>query len=551
MVPYARWGGWGKIARSSPIPISHLHKRVSSSYSLINQQPALLRPKVKMPDNDPSAEIRASIQTELRHRGLSVTPQALNALVYTVLSSSREVIGDSDSLLLGLLQCGSYTLDILNDAGADTDHLMNDAAHTAGTYHSHFPDGDIDPIKTLFGDSGNFGRLLVRPELKTRPIEAADLLQEAISPKSEDKDYWSDVKGFDLENSHNKRTKLRVEEELHTVVGEALFDFCQILWINPKHIILRRTKPLSQAEINKLKKSFYYLDKQEVQCVARAIDRLIQKRELPLDDSAFVALAVEITSRSSIGSDHFVSGGGNYHDLSLSLNVSTRYAPERDQPILALVEEDGRIIARHFSYRGTGAINANNSSQVLSVSSPLILPLVPQIVLDEFEEILNSAKTHELDIQRFLERNPEILKSLGYTECRPQVILREPGKSDLRPDFLLHKPGNSGFDILDLKLPSAIIARQHPYPRMSHDITKAIGQLRAYRNYFLNPSNKDRFIREHGIEYFEPKLIVAIGRRLQYSDLSIREEIQQQSRDVRVMTYDELAAYAKTRTIKL
>ena len=129
------------------------------------------------------------------------------------------------------------------------------------------------------------------------------------------------------------------------------------------------------------------------------------------------------------------------------------------------------------------------------------------------------------------------------------MILREPGQRELRPDFLLCKPGNNGFDILDLKLPSASIVRSEPYPRISHEITKAIAQLRAYRNYFTKPANRDAFIRAHSIEYFEPSLIATVGRQHQYPSAVIRNEIQQQSRDVRLMTYDELLEYAKARSI--
>lgn len=502
-----------------------------------------------MPDIDPSAVIRLSIESELERRNQRVTPQALNALVGAVLNSSRELIGDSDSLLLGLLGCGSYTLDILRDAGADIDHLTNDASSSAATYVSPFADSDIDPIKTLFGESGNFGRLIARPELKGRAIETSDLLQEAVSPMGE-RHSWSNVRGFKLAEAKTERTKLRVADELRLVVDEAIYEFCSYIWVNPERSISGRQSPLSSTEISKLRKSLSF-DKEDIIVIVRAINRLIQRSELPMDDSEFVEIAVVVTSLPSIGSNHFVSGGGNYHDLSISLNVSSRYAPERDEPILGLIEEDGKIIARHFSYRGTGAVHANNKNKILSVSSQIVLPLVAQSILDEFQAVLNDPRTRELDIQRFLERHPEILKSLGYTECRPQVILSEPGKHDLKPDFLLHKPGNCGFDILDLKLPSAVISRQNPYPRMSHEITKAIGQLRAYRNYFLNPMNRDRFIKKHGIDYYEPKLIVAIGRQLQYTDPTIREEIQQQIRDVRLMTYDELSAYAKSRSVQL
>lgn len=495
-----------------------------------------------MPD-----DIRDMIQRQLTSRGLSATPQALNALVAAVTHSSVEVAGDSDSLLLGLLSCGSYTLDLLRDSGADVDQLLGEAEFTAAGYRMSFNSENCDPVRSLFAEAGNFGRLIQRPELNDRPIEASDLLQEAVSPLQEvDRRY--PVRRVTGESQYGEADNLRVDGELRLVVDEALFEFCRYIWPNPEASLRARQKPLTDQELKRLKVS---LDgnRDVASIVASALNRYIACRRLPTDDSDFVSLAVGLTGWPSIGSNHFVAGGGRYHDLSLSLRTSRRFAPERDEPSLTLLEEDGKIVIEHFSYRGTGAISVCAGHEILSVSSRLVLPLVAPEILREFESLLNASSTNEQHIQKFLERYPEVLKSLGYVDCKPQVMLREPGKRDLKPDFLLCKPGNNGFDILDLKLPSATIVRTEPYPRISHEITKAIAQLRAYRNYFSSPVNRDRFVRAHGIEFFEPSLIVTVGRRHQYPNALIRNEIQQQSRDVRLMTYDELIEYAKVRTL--
>lgn len=494
-----------------------------------------------MPDS-----IRDMIQQRLTSKGLSATPQALNALVAAVTHSSIEVAGDSDSLLLGLLSCGSYTLDLLRDSGADVEQLLDEAADTAAGYPAAFASDNGDAMRSLFAEAGNFGRLIERPELKHRPIEAADLLQEAVSPLQDDR--WSRKQTVTSIRQPSNQDTLRVDNELRLVVDEALFEVSRYIWQNPQATLLERRIPLTAEELTRLSGALGG-DPRTASTAATALNRYIASRTLPTDDSEFISLAVRLTELPSIGSSHFVFGGGRYHDLSLSLRTSRRFAPERDEPSLTMLEEDGKIVIEHFSYRGTAAISGSKEREILSVNSRLALPLVHAQILREFEALLNASSTNELHIQRFLERYPEVLKSLGYVDCKPQIILREAGKRDLKPDFLLFKPGNNGFDILDLKLPSASIVRTEPYPRISHEITKAIAQLRAYRNYFSNAANRDRFVHSHGIEFFEPSLIVTIGRQHQYPSAAIRNELQQQSRDVRLMTYDELVAYAKVRTL--
>lgn len=497
------------------------------------------------PNND-NGDVRLAIEKALQDRKLRATPQALNTLVSAVSNSSPELAGDSDSLLLGLISSGSYTVDLLRDAGADIDNLISDTVLTAQNYHATVSGYELDSVSALFGEQGNFGQLLGREEFKQRPIEASDLLQEALSPRIDELGWRYGL--IPPIKAAMKHQSLRVSEGIQLVTADALDNCCREIWKNPTRSLVNRSHPLTGREIGKLR-AVEYFDDTDIQCVVRAVNGFLQYRELPINDRDFVALAIEF-SNPTIGSSHFTSGGGNFSDLSLSLGVSSRFAPERDEPVLGLIELDGRIHAQYFSYRGTGFIEGANGVSPLSVNAQIQLPLIPQSVLQEFEALINNPRAGELDIQRFLERNPEILKSLGYAECQSHVILQEPGRPDLISDFLLHRPGNNGFDILDLKLPTATIACNNPYPRISQNITKALGQLSAYKNYFQKPLNRDRFIKQYGIEYFEPKLIVAIGRQSNYSAASFRDEIQNQASEMRILTYDEVIAYASTRTFK-
>lgn len=488
-------------------------------------------PETMLPD------IRVRIRDELHERGLSATTQALNALVEAVTGSSADIVGDSDSLLLGLLRCGSYTVDLLRDSGANIDQLRGEAAYSAA-YTTMNAASMEDPVRSLFSEAGSFGCLISRPELKRRPIEASDLLQEAVTPLAGRAREASAVAGH-----------LRVDQDLALVAGEALLEFSHYIWERPSAVLRERREALSKSEHDRLVR---VCGRSNADIIVRTLNRFILLNKPPESDEAFMALAMEKLSEASFGAGHFVSGGGRYQDLALSLRVAQRLAPERDQPAMVLLEEDGRIVVDHFSYRGNGMVQSTTSqTELLSVSSRLVLPLIAADTLRAFEALLNTAGTTEAHIQKFLERYPEILNSLGYTDCRPQVVLKEPGKGDLKPDFLLLKPGNSGFDILDLKLPSASILSMRPYPRASHEIAKAVAQLRAYRNHFQSPLNRDRFVKQHRIDYFEPSLIVTLGRQHQYPSAAVRNEIQQQSSGVRLMTYDELIAFASERTVSL
>lgn len=498
-----------------------------------------------MDESKGSQELRKLIKDELLRRNRSATPQAINALACSIEHSSPELVGDSDSLLVGLFMCSSHTIDLLRDAGGNIDELLYMAAGTATDYTSPIEEDQINPIKSLFSSAGNFGELIGREEFNNRSIEAADLLQEAISTKRGWRGRREPDSGF--KSSAANGAKLRVTEEIRAAVDETIYNFCAQIWEKPIHTLQTRFENLTKGEISKLRK-VGDVDSGDLSHLVRGINHVISRKELPTNDPEFVSFAIYASRIGTIGSDQFINSGGNYRHLEMSLAMSQRYAPERDEPILGLLEQDGKILVQHYSYRGTNSLDSGATANTLSVSSPIILPLVPASVLAEFEYLINNCSISEHSIQKFLECHPEILRSLGYTECRPQVVLSEPGKKDLKPDFILQRPGNNGFDILDLKLPSANIACSTPYTRISHEITKAVAQLRAYGNYFKSEANKDNFIKTHGIEYFEPKLIVAIGRQSQYSTNEIRSEIEQQASGIQLLTYDQMLDYAKARS---
>lgn len=490
---------------------------------------------------------RVAIQGELHRRNLSVTPQALNALVSTVTKASPEIAGDSDSLLLGLLTSGSYTVDLLQDSGANIAQVLASADSSAGQYESPIQRDNFDPVAALFGPQANIAALFDRAEFEARPIEASDILQHAVTPVAE---YFTDSEWIDEQEAIRCEdpSRLRIYTDIELLVKETFERLLDAIWENPERALKNRTQPLRNNEILSLLKN-RRVNEPFLSCVLNALNQFIRHKKIPFDDPQFIAYAAQ-TSYKTLGAEQFLSSGGDYNALATTLRLAARFAPERDQPILALAEQDGKILVRTFTYRGTASVAAGLSNPLLSVSSQS-LPLIQHYILAEFESLINRPKIREQEIQNFLELYPEILQSLGYSRCVPHVMLSESGKREMIPDFILHRPGGNGFDILDLKLPTARIAVSKPYYRISHEISKAVGQLKAYSDYFKNSVNRERFIRAHQIEYFEPKLIVAIGRQSQYLSNEMRSGIEDQVPGMRILTYDELVSYARTRTIQL
>lgn len=163
--------------------------------------------------------------------------------------------------------------------------------------------------------------------------------------------------------------------------------------------------------------------------------------------------------------------------------------------------------------------------------------------INEFETLINSPKTREVEIQAFLEAHPAFL-TLGASkggEVYSQVILQSKDMPSLMPDFLINPGTNEPFGIVELKRPSVKLSVGHQgRARLSSQIFEAIAQLRNYSEYFESPDNRESFKRKYGIDIYKPRLVVIVGR--DYGGLTRNETIKLKSQfpDVEVMTYGDL-----------
>jgi hypothetical protein len=169
-------------------------------------------------------------------------------------------------------------------------------------------------------------------------------------------------------------------------------------------------------------------------------------------------------------------------------------------------------------------------------------------VIEELEEMINSATVTESRLQDFFERNPQFLCGDSYEAAQPHIVLQRPSAGPLIPDFAL-KPSNEHAlcDLLDLKLPRAkLVVGQSNRRRLSAVLLEACAQLREYRDYFEVQENRDAIEEMYGLRFYRPKMIAVIGKRSDYSANDLRKA-ESDIPQLIITTYDDLLDRARSR----
>ena len=147
-----------------------------------NQPIRDIRPFEVEPKRKPRS-LRKSLARLLKKRKVRITKQAFNSLLQAARHTPSEIVGDTDSLLLGLLYSGSYTVDVLENASANPYILRALAKKSVVTSETH----RFDPVATLL-DSDFLQEIIA----SNRRLETADILRQAISPSQRYFDYSTD-----------------------------------------------------------------------------------------------------------------------------------------------------------------------------------------------------------------------------------------------------------------------------------------------------------------------------------------------------------------------
>lgn len=169
-------------------------------------------------------------------------------------------------------------------------------------------------------------------------------------------------------------------------------------------------------------------------------------------------------------------------------------------------------------------------------------------LIAELEDLVNSPKVKESQLQVFFERNPEFLFSDTYEIAMPHIVLQRLAEGPLIPDFAL-KPSNANAlcDLLELKLPTAkLLVGQNNRKRLSSALLEACAQLREYRDYFEHDRNRRAVEEAYGLRFFRPRMFVVIGKRSEYSASDLRKA-ESDVPNLSITTYDDLVERAKSR----
>ena len=213
--------------------------------------------------------------------------------------------------------------------------------------------------------------------------------------------------------------------------------------------------------------------------------------------------------------------------------------------------EDNQISIAPYHSHATNNIQTKDG---VLIGRPAVIARKTHSILkkqfDSFKDILSRNKIKENEIQKYLEENPEILKSLGYKKIYPKVVLQRDDGSYLEPDFMLEPFGDRWCDILDLKLPNLTpIVGDKDRKKFSESIQSLIAQLREYGAHFENEKYAKRVEDVYGIKCYKPRLIGVAGTASQIGDERQARRIITQYSDVDIVSFDRLIEISRSRIL--
>lgn len=170
----------------------------------------------------------------------------------------------------------------------------------------------------------------------------------------------------------------------------------------------------------------------------------------------------------------------------------------------------------------------------------------------ELEDLINNTRTQEQQLQSFFESHPHFLRIWDHREVFPHVYLSREEEGSLVPDFILLDRDAQAAMILDLKLPRAkLIVHQDNRVRFAAAISEAKAQLLEYRRWFEESRNRKSLKQTVGMEIYNPRLAVVIGRSSCFAGEYERQKLAHDNRDLEIVTYDDILTRAKRRLMTI
>jgi hypothetical protein len=162
-------------------------------------------------------------------------------------------------------------------------------------------------------------------------------------------------------------------------------------------------------------------------------------------------------------------------------------------------------------------------------------------ILTEFGAVLETY--NEQKIEEFLRDNFRFIFGNQYGQIRTQILLKhphlDPKFKDRRLDIFLQNTSTNDWDLFEIKRDLEITTNYRDVETFTAAVYKGIEQVRNYGRLLAQDEVRKALERE-GMEYFSPTLHLVIGRDTRIDHRSFRTLIHDNSRDVRVITYDKL-----------
>ena len=506
---------------------------------------------------------RAAIEYSLKVRGLKATTLAVNALAESLRYSDPEYLGDTDTLLAGLLLSGSYTVDVLEQAGADRAqlHAMTlDSVRGAFSWDSHVK---TDALAYAFTANTAGAELLARAQMSGAAIDASDILRVALTLDVDDHIFADSAAAFPREIRRDAPPTSPLLNALEDRLCELLLFTASYLSApqKPTTYLRRRTRPISDREDALIDKEFGSLFDgmmaDELEFIIRAMNGWFVSRHLLLHPAALCLQTVNRCAQLLFGPRFVAESGGDLAAVEAGLSLARRLAPSSDDPFLALFQKDGRIYAEHFTYRQSLLVpnmakDRSHHVQGVRLYAPRPMPIVSPDILSEFSHLISLQSPDQASIYDFLHAHPDIVESLGYCRAVPRFCLRDVEARTSSPDFVLDIPGRQAHAFLRLSSPSVSPIVRDPFIRASSELLRAVSHLRMFGSHFESRQHRMEIEKEYGMSGFRPEVIVVMGRSSVFHGEADRMSLDAQLENgVRLLTYDEVISYAAMRSLPL
>jgi antiviral defense system Shedu protein SduA len=170
-------------------------------------------------------------------------------------------------------------------------------------------------------------------------------------------------------------------------------------------------------------------------------------------------------------------------------------------------------------------------------------------VLNEFESLLRE-DTLEAKLEEFLVTNYKDVFGNRYDRVETQLWLRFPDLDitdhNRRLDVFLRNSIDNDWELFEVKRPVAVSGTYRDVPVIAKEVTNAIQQVKNYGRILAQDKAKKYFANQ-GIEYYEPRLNVVIGRTPQIPHDQWRWLKTSNEDRVRIVTFDDLMRELKGR----